>query len=74
MVTAKMRVGTIEGEDTTNYRKIRLFAVYDPDPASPNFAWSQATPSGHVELVITNPAAFAQFKVADTFMVTFSPE
>lgn len=34
---------------------IRFYAVYTPDPTSPNFKWSQATPNGSVQLTLTDP-------------------
>jgi hypothetical protein len=52
-------------------RTARFTPVYDPDPASPNFAWSQATPSGYVELTITNPAAFVEVEVNGEYTLTF---
>jgi hypothetical protein len=55
--------------DTT--RVVRFTPVYDADPASPNFAWSQYTPSGYVELTITNPAAFGAFEVNQEYTLTF---
>jgi hypothetical protein len=36
-----------------------------------NETWSAATPSGSVELAITNPAALAQFEVGGEYMVDF---
>jgi hypothetical protein len=52
-------------------RAVRFTPVYDPDPAGPNFEWSQATPSGYVELTITNPAAFGAFEVNKEYTLTF---
>lgn len=54
-----------------SYRIARFTPVYDSDPASPNFEWSQATPSGYVELTITNPAAFGQFEANKEYTLTF---
>lgn len=59
------------GTDDT-MRSVRFTPVYDADPGHPNFAWSQATPSGYVELTITNPAAFGAFEVNKEYMLTFS--
>lgn len=52
-------------------RMARFTPVYDSDPESPNFEWSQATPSGYMELCITNPAAFGQFEVGEEYLLTF---
>jgi hypothetical protein len=52
-------------------RVARFTPVYDADPESPNFEWSQATPSGYLELVITNEAAFAAFEVNGEYLLTF---
>jgi hypothetical protein len=50
---------------------VRLTPVYDADPDHPNFGWSKATPSGQVELTITNPAAFENFEVNKEYLLTF---
>ena len=57
------------GDDT--FRLVRFTPVYDPDPESPNFEWSQATPSGYIELGVSNPAAFGKFEVGGEYLLTF---
>jgi hypothetical protein len=52
-------------------RIARFTPVYDPDPSHPNFEWSQATPSGYIELTITNEAAFAKFEPGQEYLLTF---
>jgi len=52
-------------------RLARFTPVYDADPSSPNFAWSQATPSGYIELAITNEAAFSKFEPGQEYLLTF---
>jgi hypothetical protein len=47
---------------------VKLQPVYGPG----NETWSAATPSGSVELAITNPAALAQFEVGGEYMVDFA--
>lgn len=42
-----------------------LAAVYGPG----NEEWSKYTPSGRLEMQITNPAALDQFKVGDEYYV-----
>jgi hypothetical protein len=54
-------------------RLARFTPVYDSDPASPNFEWSQATPSGYLELAITSAAAFGAFEVGQEYLLTFEP-
>lgn len=70
MVTAKFKVHQVN--DFGSYRQVHLAPVYSSDKASPNYSWSQATPSGKLEMTITNPAAFLQFAVGKTFDMTFS--
>ena len=52
-------------------RIARFTPVYDSDPSHPNFEWSQATPSGYVELTITNEAAFSKFEPGTEYLLTF---
>lgn len=61
------------GTDDT-FRLVRFTPVYDPDPASPNYSWSEATPSGYIELGISNRAAFDDFEVGHEYLLTFEPE
>lgn len=53
-------------------KSIRLDAVYDPDPNGTNASWSKWTPSGSVQMTITNPQAFDQFEEGQEYMVTFN--
>lgn len=69
MVTAKFKVNQVN--DFGNYRQIILAPVYSPDKASPNYSWSQATPSGKLEMTITNPGAYEQLGIGKTFLMTF---
>lgn len=69
MVTAKFKVQNVN--DYGTYRQVFLNPVYSSDPASPNYSWSQATPSGKLEMTITNPGAFEQFGVGKEFLMTF---
>jgi len=45
------------GDGTFTGVTARFHAVYTSDPGSVNHKWSAATPSGHVELLISNPHA-----------------
>ncbi len=69
MVTAKFRVSNVN--DYGSYRQVHLSPVYSSDKTSPNYSWSVATPSGKLEMTITNPAAYEQFAVGKTFLMTF---
>lgn len=44
-------------------------AVYSDDPSNPNHQWSQATPSGTLQLLISNPAAQGKLKVGQQFFI-----
>ena len=50
---------------------VRLQPVYADE--GPNATWSKYTPSGQVELQITNPAAVESFELGKCYLVTFSP-
>ena len=52
---------------------VTMHPVYSADPASPNYSFSQATPSGSFQLFISNPEAFGFFKLREEFDVTFTP-
>ena len=69
MVTAKFKVQNVN--DYGAYRQVFLLPVYSSDKSSPNYSWSQATPSGKMEMTITNPGAYQQFAVGKTFYMTF---
>ena len=71
-VTAKFVCNSVT--DYGNYRRIELSPVFSSDKSSPNYSWSQATPSGKLEMTITNPGAFEQFAVGKSFLLTFEPQ
>jgi len=49
-----------------------VYAGKDGNPA--NADWSKYTPSGKIEMTITNPKAHEQFAPGDNFFVTFENE
>lgn len=51
--------------------QVTLVPVYDQD--GPNASWSKATPSGKIEMLITNPGAVEQFELGKDYFVDFSP-
>lgn len=77
-VKARMRVTGRGEKNWTEGKKVdavevKLQAVYSNDPESPNYSYSKATPSGEVTLMITNPGAFEQFAIGQTFDIDFIP-
>lgn len=77
-VTAKFEVQSItehawsqtyKGEEI-HPRTVKLQAVYGT--GQENKSWSEATPSGSIEMMITNPAAFEQFKLGAQVYLTFT--
>jgi hypothetical protein len=58
-------------EDNDSARVARFTPVATSDPADPNYEWSQYTPSGYMELHVTNPDAFNKFEVGKEYLLTF---
>ena len=56
---------------TSGTRTMRFTPVHDSNPKHPNFKWSQATPSGYIELHVTNPDAHGEFEVGREYLLTF---
>lgn len=50
---------------------ITLIPVYGDGKG--NESWSKYTPSGKLEMNVTNPAAIAAFELGKTFQIEFSP-
>ena len=69
MVTARFRVMNVN--DYGTYRQVFLTPVLTNDPQDPNHSWSKYTPSGKLEMTITNPTAYEQFKVGKLYHMTF---
>ena len=51
---------------------VSLYPVYASDPESPNHAFWKATPSGRVDLYISNPEAFGAFESGKAYFVDFT--
>ena len=68
-VRAKFRVERII-HHSGNQREVVLYAVTSGEG---NAAWSKYTPSGKLEMLITNPAAFEQFEVEKEYFLDFTP-
>lgn len=74
-VRAKMRCTRISEIDINNgmglkHVEVTLQAVYDTSGA--NKSWSEASPSGELRLLITNPAAYSRFKTGKSYFVDFT--
>jgi hypothetical protein len=70
-VTAKFEVQSITQHAWSgNARTVKLNAVSGDE----NKPWSEYTPSGSIEMQITNPAAFEQFELGKTFLLTFEEQ
>ena len=74
-VKAKFYVTSIQEHSTgpggsASQKSVRLAPVYGKD-GSENAEWSKYTPSGQIEMTITNEAALAQFGIGKEFYVTF---
>lgn len=50
---------------------IVLSPVWEQDGV--NRAWSKATPSGKLEMTVTNPAAVEQFELGREYFLDFTP-
>lgn len=49
---------------------VTLVPVYGSDDE--NATWSKYTPSGKIEMCITNPAAIEQFELGEEYLITFA--
>lgn len=77
MVRAKMKCMTIEtldwGAPAQKQVKVKMGAVYSNDPNHENKAFSDATPSGSVELTIQgNKPAATMFEAGKEYYVDFT--
>jgi hypothetical protein len=69
-VRAKFKVSNVEGVGDES-RNVYLQPVYSD--TEENKAFWNATPGGSIQLSITNPAAYQQFKVGQDYYVDFTP-
>jgi hypothetical protein len=77
-IKAKVRVHNVSEnhfgpENSKSGERVQMSPVYSDDPQSENYSFSQATPSGAIELNITNPDAFGFFEVNKEYVVDFTP-
>ena len=78
MIRAKFRVHNLTewngGPDgAKSGERVQMSPVYSSDPNSENYSFSQATPSGSIDLNITNPSAFGLFKEGREYFIDFTP-
>lgn len=76
-VRAKFFVSRITHTGTPGsapYAQIELAPVFGGyGDGKDNESWSRATPSGKIELAVTNPAAIDQFSVGSAYYIDFTP-
>jgi hypothetical protein len=82
MVKAKFKCYKVapycyDAEGTIAGKNIAMSAViaYNTDGtrSDENESWSEAKPSGHLSISITNPAAFDEFQEGKEYYLTFEP-
>lgn len=59
--------------ETASGEEVAFSAVTSGGPDDPNRAWSEATPAGNCELLISNPSARGKFKAGSDYILTFEP-
>ena len=69
-ITARLRIAHVERG--TSYMSVTAHAVYSPDPESPNYSYSQATPWAELKMSISNPEAFEFFREGKEIDVVMS--
>ncbi len=74
-ISARMCVEqvTSSGYPQKSCEQVRLRPVFSNDKESPNYSFSQATPSGVLELTITNTAAWGAFEIGREYDIVISP-
>ena len=69
VIKAKIHVSKVT--KTAYAETIEAAPVCSSDPNDPNKSWSEATPSGSVELCITNKQVFGHFVPGEEYLLTF---
>lgn len=73
MVRAKFRVVSVtKSVWNADQVTVKMSPMYE-QPTEENISFSKATPSGSIELDITNPAASEQLTLGAYFYVDFTP-
>jgi hypothetical protein len=80
MVRAKFYCESIQHSNipgTDAYANITLRPVFgsygDGDPDGVNKQWSKQTPSGLLQMCVTNAAAIDEFELGKTYFLDFTP-
>lgn len=60
------------GADGKVGEDVEMWAVYDPDPNSPNYSFSKATPSAQLKFHLSNPHAFGFFGQGNEYDVVIT--
>lgn len=71
---AKVRITRVESSlhpKSGDHRKVTLQPVYGDGDDAANKEWSKWTPSGNIELTITNPEVWPELTPGACFIVTF---
>lgn len=71
-VTSRFKVNKVTHHAVTpgqTHAVVELVAVSGPG----NETWSKFTPSGSIQISITNPAAVEALKIGETYQVDFAP-
>jgi hypothetical protein len=66
---ARMKCSEVRRTDHAEY--VTMNAVYSPDHTDPNYSWSQATPSGKIELTVSNKKLWGTINPGDVFQMEF---
>jgi hypothetical protein len=67
---AKLKVAKVER--VNGWDQITAYPVYSPDPADPNYSYSQATPSGQLNLTISNQNLLGKIKENQVYLIDFT--
>jgi len=74
MITAKFVVQSIEGDsDAGSTVKVKMQAYYDKSGIPEDEQFAEVTPSGSLEMVVTNEAALAQLEVGKLYYIDIYP-
>lgn len=68
-VSLKKSRETAPNHEYQEIRVVHFEAVKDKD--GDNAEWSKWTPSGDIQMYVTNPAAFSQFEAGRDYLLTF---
>lgn len=70
-VRAKFQCNSIQKSQDNSTAVVHLIAV--TTGSTENESWSKYTPSGQLQMVISNPAAAEQFELGKEYFIDISP-